>query len=1182
MNLRIFFFFIIFSLILSYATADESCDIELANGIINSYNEKMSVIEQVNLGPNYYKINPISTCEEFYNKNLWITIGSFIINEHDEFVDITYSFDTSEPYDYYDNPEIKIYDWNNFGMAAGLCTYYDDNPYIGGNKYGFRSATKWNPQFDDWTNCEDKMFLKEEGVNWSVLMGPRGRTSNCEVIEGQEIDLCHAGQIDPTIFPTNYECVNGTVIKLRDDIPTINSGIIGPWILDDYKKALNVMTKTKENFSASPKTGTQGYCPDIVDIRERGFEDSETLRDLTFTNSSECLNILPRTTMFDSGWESLQWINVPSFGDINTLYVHLEDPFMVKLYYHGGSYFGVQGSLGDESCFAEASGYALNFKLDTTPRHKRCKEGYQTDINTNVDCTVDVYLKNYNNSDPFAEDPASGTANPFFFETVNCGDKTSLIGPTLNPRTLTTDCTDSYCGKFAKIKSFQYIYNWDFTYIGEEVEMTPPQEIVVTDAIVKANPSYAQSLLSQGLEPAAPYVPFDNIYLDVNIEEVGCSEYGRQLLNQPLLETRLVTKNNASGEKTTVVPWSQMSYASSYPIEEECSNGSCSTCECFIQKHRFELNNYPSAWTTDETVLETIITNGNAAFEIRKIGTDEIIKDYDFEVGSCPTQRAFKYNPVNVPPSQDMFNDFLGPNGPNETCLIGHYGASGSTSKYALMDYNFALKNREVQMNESIPGPPSQAAYADYAFFQWSVDFLESAVENTYPWTTNLKNVALTATGTEKEKAKTIYEALTSTIKDNNPATTLYSMDQVLQTQTGVCKHKASILNSLLKIANIESEIVSNTNSTQTSGHAWIRVNPSTGESFDLDPEQYKNYVEMPVLGEGQTNNFDPYNASNWALMPGAFLGLIVDLSDLINGMFSPSENETDEVKLFFSNNTEKILLQSGEPIYNTFGYILGRDSENGIGYVITEGGLFRTHDKEGVQQYTLEETFSINLNNKARSVNKIIGDTSGKTIYLVKYEETDRDVFILPDSTLSESKLSNSFENYLTEILLTNYFGNPTLTTIPTSNLIQNDCGDNICNTDESESGFCPTDCKEDFICEYGLLEGFDGCHNENICGNGIVETENGEECDDGYASINCSINCTIKESVRTNTVLSINNSNLENALKEGLNWFISEIVQTNNEQNKKVTLIKFNYKILSSEETITKIEFNFEYLLE
>ena len=67
-----------------------------------------------------------------------------------------------------------------------------------------------------------------------------------------------------------------------------------------------------------------------------------------------------------------------------------------------------------------------------------------------------------------------------------------------------------------------------------------------------------------------------------------------------------------------------------------------------------------------------------------------------------------------------------------------------------------------------------------------------------------------------------------------------------------------------------------------------------------------------------------------------------------------------------------------------------------------------------------------------------------------------------------------------------------------------------------------------------------------------------------------------------KTNIVLSINNSNLENALEEGLNWFVSKIVQVNNEQNKKVTPTKFNYKIISSKENMTEIEFSFEYLLE
>ena len=77
-----------------------------------------------------------------------------------------------------------------------------------------------------------------------------------------------------------------------------------------------------------------------------------------------------------------------------------------------------------------------------------------------------------------------------------------------------------------------------------------------------------------------------------------------------------------------------------------------------------------------------------------------------------------------------------------------------------------------------------------------------------------------------------------------------------LEVGGGVCRHKSSILNTMLRKAGINSWEISNF------GHVWVRVNDPVLGTFDLDPTWYIGPVRLPVRTKLDVSN--PFSYPSW------------------------------------------------------------------------------------------------------------------------------------------------------------------------------------------------------------------------------------------------------------------------------------------------------------------------------
>jgi hypothetical protein len=82
------------------------------------------------------------------------------------------------------------------------------------------------------------------------------------------------------------------------------------------------------------------------------------------------------------------------------------------------------------------------------------------------------------------------------------------------------------------------------------------------------------------------------------------------------------------------------------------------------------------------------------------------------------------------------------------------------------------------------------------------------------------------------------------------------ALRKTLETGGGVCRHKASLLNQMLRSAGVPSKEVS------SFGHVWVRVtDPHLGQ-FDLDPTWYIGPVRLPPRARLDTSN--PFTYPSW------------------------------------------------------------------------------------------------------------------------------------------------------------------------------------------------------------------------------------------------------------------------------------------------------------------------------
>jgi len=103
-----------------------------------------------------------------------------------------------------------------------------------------------------------------------------------------------------------------------------------------------------------------------------------------------------------------------------------------------------------------------------------------------------------------------------------------------------------------------------------------------------------------------------------------------------------------------------------------------------------------------------------------------------------------------------------------------------------------------------------------------------------------------------------VYAKLQQTIGVDTGCMNTLGMDRVLSRGGGVCRHKASLLNTMLREANVNSKEVF----SLSARHVWVRIkDPSLGV-FDMDPTWYIGPARLPSRGFSQPSN--PFFGSSW------------------------------------------------------------------------------------------------------------------------------------------------------------------------------------------------------------------------------------------------------------------------------------------------------------------------------
>jgi hypothetical protein len=120
------------------------------------------------------------------------------------------------------------------------------------------------------------------------------------------------------------------------------------------------------------------------------------------------------------------------------------------------------------------------------------------------------------------------------------------------------------------------------------------------------------------------------------------------------------------------------------------------------------------------------------------------------------------------------------------------------------------------------------------------IGFIEANGQNYNTYNNTIDYVENLSGGASSENIENIYNEVESELPANNTPTTMsQSMAQALENGVGVCRNQATLLAEALAQGGYDSSIVF------TQEHMWVRVDYG-GQTFDLDPNLYQTYIQLP------------------------------------------------------------------------------------------------------------------------------------------------------------------------------------------------------------------------------------------------------------------------------------------------------------------------------------------------